>query len=80
MEATVAQDLRDLQRSNRISAWQVFSGASPYDASIVVAGAKEDVDAIHNQSSGSAPKCLQTYSAELKQMGLTNAEAASPPS
>jgi hypothetical protein len=59
--------------SDYVSAWQVFSGAAPYDASIAAGGAKTDVDAINTQSPGSAPQCLQTYSAELKQMGVTNA-------
>jgi hypothetical protein len=61
-----------------VSAWQVFSGVAPYQASISANGAKTDVDAIHIQSPGSAPKCLQTYSAELKQMGVANAAAPGP--
>lgn len=64
---------------DHVSAWQVWYGAAPYDASIVVANTKIDVNAIHTQfSRKSAPKCLQAYSAELKQMGVTNAEPVSP--
>jgi hypothetical protein len=65
---------------DHVGAWQVFSVAAPYNASIAVAGAKKDVDAIHTQSPGSAPQCLQIYSAELKQMGVANAAAPVPPS
>ena len=61
-----------------VNAWQVFSGALPYDASIAAGDAKKDMDAIHTRSPGSASKCLQTYSAELKQMGVTITEQMPP--
>jgi len=50
----------------------------PYDASIAAGDAKKDMDAIHTRSPGSASKCLQTYSAELKQMGVTITEQMPP--
>jgi hypothetical protein len=79
---TRMNNLNDLCHAlgDHVSAWQVFSGAAPCDASIAAGGAKADMDAIHTQFPGTAAACLQTYSADLKRMGLTNAEAASPPS
>jgi hypothetical protein len=41
-------------------------------ASMAVAGTKADVAAIHKQSQETAPPCLQTDSAVLKQMGVPN--------
>jgi hypothetical protein len=55
-----------------VSAWQVFSEAAPHYASVAVAAAKADVEAIHHQSQGTAPPCLQIYSANFKQMGVQN--------
>ena len=55
-----------------VGAWQVLSGTAPYYASMVVAGTKKDVADIHNQFHGTAPPCLRTYSADLKQMGILN--------
>jgi hypothetical protein len=55
---------------DHVSAWQVWFGAAPHYASIAAGNAKADMDAIHTESPGRAPKCLQTYSAELKQMGV----------
>jgi tetratricopeptide (TPR) repeat protein len=54
------------------SAWQVFSEAAPRYASMAADNAKEVVGAIHHQFQGTAPPCLQTYSAVLKQMGIPN--------
>jgi hypothetical protein len=63
----LCQALRD-----HVSAWQLFSEAAPHYASIAVAGTKTDVAAIHNQTRGTAPQCLQAYSADLDQMGVPN--------
>jgi hypothetical protein len=57
---------------DHVSAWQVSSEAAPHYASMAVAGAKRDVVTIHNQSRGTTSPCLQTYSADLNQMGVPN--------
>ena len=66
--------------SDHVNAWQVFLEAAPHYASMAAGNAKLDVDAIHTQSPGSAPQCLQAYSADIKKMGVTNAAAPPPPS
>jgi hypothetical protein len=58
--------------SDHVGAWQVFSEAAPYYASSTVADAQADVAGIHDQFPGTAPPCLQTYSADLKLMGVPN--------
>jgi hypothetical protein len=57
---------------DHVSAWQVFSEAVPYYASKAVTAAEADMAAIYNQFHGTAPLCLQTYSADLHQMGVLN--------
>jgi len=62
-----------LALGDHVSAWQVFSEeASPNYAFSAAVDAKLDVNAIHDQSLGTAPPCLQTYSVDLKQMGVQN--------
>jgi hypothetical protein len=74
---TLGERLRDTNvlceaLRDHISAWQVLSEETPYYASMVVAGVKTDVAAIHNQSRRTAPQCLQADSAVLNQMGVPN--------
>jgi hypothetical protein len=61
---TLCQALGD-----HVRAWQVLSQAMPQHASLTVANAKADVEAIHIQFP-ETPPCLQTYSADLNRMGV----------
>jgi tetratricopeptide (TPR) repeat protein len=72
---TRTHDINELCQAvaDHVSAWQVFSEAVPYYyAPTAVENAKTDVAAIHLQSRGAAPPCLQTYSAPLNRMGVPN--------
>jgi len=72
---TRTHDINELCQAvaDHVSAWQVFSEAVPYYyAPTAVENAKTDVAAIHLQSRGAAPPCLQTYSAPLNRMGVLN--------
>src|SRR5262249_19720384 len=55
---------------NHINAWQLLSRAAPLYALGAAASAQNDVPTIINQSAGTAPQCLQAYSAVLDQMAV----------
>jgi hypothetical protein len=57
---------------DHVSSWQVLSQAAPFYASMAATNAKKDVNAIHDQFQRVAPPCVQTYSENMKQMGVPN--------
>ena len=56
-----------------VRAWEAYSDAAPYYASVAAKGAREDIATLEKLDQPALTQCLAKYADTLKRMGLASA-------